>query len=86
MDIERVVVELSETEHRVLDPADVCFLAGAGGRTEVRLRGRGSVPGSPFHGCLAVQPVLAVAAASNIAAPRAMRGRQGMNFPFIGRE
>jgi DNA-binding LytR/AlgR family response regulator len=40
MDIERVVVELSETEHRVLDPADVYFLAGAGARTEIRLRGR----------------------------------------------
>jgi hypothetical protein len=40
MDIQRVVVELSETEHRVLDPGDVYFLAGAGGRTEVRLRGR----------------------------------------------
>jgi hypothetical protein len=33
MDIQRVVVKLSETEHRVLDPADVYFLAGAGGRT-----------------------------------------------------
>jgi DNA-binding LytR/AlgR family response regulator len=43
MDIQRVVVELSETEHRVLDPADVFFLAGAGGRTEIRLRGRESL-------------------------------------------
>jgi hypothetical protein len=50
MDIERVVVELSETEYRVLDPADVYFLAGAGGRTEVRLRG--SVPRTHFHPCL----------------------------------
>jgi len=31
MDIERVVVELSETEHRVLDPADVYVLVGASG-------------------------------------------------------
>ena len=36
----RLLVQVSRTEQRVVDPVDVYLLAGAGGRTEVRLRGR----------------------------------------------
>ncbi|MCD4750830.1 MAG: LytTR family transcriptional regulator DNA-binding domain-containing protein [Thermoanaerobaculales bacterium] len=36
----RILVHLSRSEHRVLDPADVYSLRAQGGETEVRLRSR----------------------------------------------
>lgn len=36
----RVLVHISRSEHRVLDPDDVYFLRARGGETEVRLRSR----------------------------------------------
>jgi len=36
----RVLVHISRSEHRVLDPDDVFFLKARGGQTEVRLRSR----------------------------------------------
>ncbi len=36
----RILVHISRTEHRVLDPTDVYFLRARGGETEVRLRSR----------------------------------------------
>ena len=40
MGVRRVLVHVSQTEHRVVDPDDVYFLQAAGGETEVRLRSR----------------------------------------------
>jgi DNA-binding LytR/AlgR family response regulator len=40
MTARRVLVHISRTEHRVLDPDDVYFLRSRGGETEVRLRSR----------------------------------------------
>jgi len=36
----RILVHISRSEHRVLDPDDVYFLRASGGETEVRLRSR----------------------------------------------
>ena len=36
----RILVHISRSEHRVLDPDDVYFLRARGGETEVRLRSR----------------------------------------------
>jgi len=36
----RILVHISRSEHRVLDPDDVYFLRASGGGTEVRLRSR----------------------------------------------
>ncbi|MEE4274161.1 MAG: LytTR family DNA-binding domain-containing protein [Thermoanaerobaculales bacterium] len=36
----RVLIHISRTEHRVLDPADVYHLEAKGGETEIRLRSR----------------------------------------------
>ena len=36
----RVLVHISRSEHRVLDPDDVYFLRTSGGETEIRLRSR----------------------------------------------
>ena len=36
----RILIHISRTEHRVLDPIDVYFLNARGGETEVRLRSR----------------------------------------------
>ena len=36
----RILIHISRTEHRVLDPDDVYFLRARGGETEVRLRSR----------------------------------------------
>ena len=40
MDPRRVLVHISRSEHRVLDPDDVYCLRARGGETEVRLRSR----------------------------------------------
>ncbi len=40
MAISRVVVHISRSEHRVLDPEDVYYLRAKGGETEIRLRSR----------------------------------------------
>ena len=40
MAVSRVVVHISRSEHRVLDPEDVYHLRARGGETEVRLRSR----------------------------------------------
>ena len=37
MAVSRVVVHISRSEHRVLDPEDVYYLRARGGETEVRL-------------------------------------------------
>jgi hypothetical protein len=37
---QRVLVHISRSEQRVLDPADVYCLVATGGETEVRQRGR----------------------------------------------
>jgi DNA-binding LytR/AlgR family response regulator len=39
----RVLIHISRTEHRVLDPDDVYYLQATGGETEVRLRSRSPV-------------------------------------------
>ena len=36
----RILVHISRSEHRVLDPDDVYFLKASGGETEIRLRSR----------------------------------------------
>ncbi len=36
----RILIHISRSEHRVLDPDDVYFLRARGGETEVRLRSR----------------------------------------------
>ena len=36
----RILIHISRSEHRVLDPEDVYFLRASGGETEVRLRSR----------------------------------------------
>ncbi len=36
----RILVHISRSEHRVLDPDDVYYLQARGGETEVRLRAR----------------------------------------------
>ncbi len=36
----RILIHISRSEHRVLDPDDVCLLRARGGGTEVRLRSR----------------------------------------------
>jgi len=36
----RILIHISRTEHRVLDPDDVYFLRASGGETEIRLRSR----------------------------------------------
>jgi DNA-binding LytR/AlgR family response regulator len=38
MAVSRVIVHVSRSEHRVLDPEDVYYLRARGGETEVRLR------------------------------------------------
>jgi DNA-binding LytR/AlgR family response regulator len=40
MNQHRILVHISRSEHRVLDPDDVYFLRARGGETEVRLRSR----------------------------------------------
>ncbi len=40
MAVSRVVVHISRSEHRVLDPEDVYHLRARGGETEIRLRSR----------------------------------------------
>ena len=40
MAVSRVIVHISRSEHRVLDPEDVYYLRAKGGETEVRLRSR----------------------------------------------
>ena len=40
MTTHRVLVHISRSEHRVLDPDDVYYLRARGGETEVRLRSR----------------------------------------------
>ena len=40
MAVSRVVVHISRSEHRVLDPEDVYYLRARGGETEVRLSSR----------------------------------------------
>ena len=36
----RILIHISRSEHRVLDPDDVYFLRASGGETEIRLRSR----------------------------------------------
>jgi DNA-binding LytR/AlgR family response regulator len=36
----RILVHISRSEHRVLDPDDVYYLQASGGETEIRLRSR----------------------------------------------
>lgn len=36
----RILIHISRSEHRVLDPVDVYYLRARGGKTEVRLRSR----------------------------------------------
>ena len=40
MVVRRILVHVSRTEHRVVDPDDVYYLQATGGETEVRLRSR----------------------------------------------